>query len=361
MIESLQNQEINKVREKVSEKTSEKNKKNDHSKKRCCRTFTAFLIALIIATGLVWIPYQKTRPIPCKKPTLRFGYSLTQGSLPVLLAQDLGFLNRVECAVELFPDNKLTGFGAEFAARQIDGVTATAGSALKLTTIVPELRIVYVKDQPQSTEKIIAIPSIKTIADLKKKQVGIALGDVSEIFLFSLLKEHKISENELTLVNITSENAVQKFNENELDAVFVRPPQDLNITKPFRVLATAKDAPGIFLNVIFFHQEFLKNQAKCVRQFLSAWSDAVDYWKKKPTETAEKLAKRLNMPPSQFSLHNLIIFNTKDNIRIMNCNSKNESLCHTLTKNAEGLVQIDALKLVPNVEKFVDASFLSEP
>ena len=80
------------------------------------------------------------------------------------------------------------------------------------------LKIFSAVDESNGADGIIARNSIKNLADLKGKKVGVALNQTTHYLLQKALDKVGLSDNDLELVNMSSSDAGAAFITGELDA-----------------------------------------------------------------------------------------------------------------------------------------------
>src|SRR3546814_20063022 len=78
------------------------------------------------------------------------------------------------------------------------------------------LKYVLALDESSGGDGILVRDDVKTIADLKGKQVAFNEGSVSQFWLNVILKENGMSQDDIEMVNMTSDDAAAAFMENQI-------------------------------------------------------------------------------------------------------------------------------------------------
>ncbi len=114
---------------------------------------------------------------------LRIGYSAWPGWFPLAVADAQGLFAKNGLDVELTYFADYTASIDALAAGQIDVNTQTLNDTIASVAAGSELKIVVANDNSTGNDQIICDQSIKSVADLKGKTIGVAGGPVDKSYV----------------------------------------------------------------------------------------------------------------------------------------------------------------------------------
>src|SRR3546814_4956336 len=79
------------------------------------------------------------------------------------------------------------------------------------------LKYVLALDESSGGDGILVRDDVKSVADLKGKKVAFNEGSVSQFWLNVILKENGMSQDDIEMVNMTSDDAAAAFMANRVD------------------------------------------------------------------------------------------------------------------------------------------------
>lgn len=136
---------------------------------------------------------------------------------------------------------------------------------------------------------------IKTIADLKGKQVATTKGTTGEIFLYSVLHSAGLSLKDVTILNQDMPAAVTTFVTKNVPAVSVWIPFNLRIKQGFpnaQLLANARNfypKTGYIITAYSTNNQTYEKDKDLIRRMSAAWGPANEFLLKNPEESLEIL------------------------------------------------------------------------
>lgn len=148
---------------------------------------------------------------------------------------------------------------------------------------------------------------IKTLADLKGKQVSTTAGTTAHVFLDRALRTNKVDPSEVKLVNQRMTEAVTSFISGAVPAVALWVPFDSIIRKQLPSARKLIDASVFFPEAAIMggwavrDDYFQKNQA-VLKKLIAGWAEANALITSKPDEAAEMLQRTVykDVPLSDF-------------------------------------------------------------
>lgn len=279
-----------------------------------------FLTALMAsAMLLIGVSLRSDWLAPSHQPILRFAYDRFPGSLPPLLAEKLGYFQNGSCAVELVLDNEHPKTNGLFAAGYYSGMATPLASIVASSSTIPEQRIVYIKDDSRGVDVLLAESSISKLNDLQGKRVGVLIGDFGEFWLDSLLSTVGLDIHDVEIIPSRGNDIPQLIANGEVHAGHTWTPFfEEGVKQGQKVLASTAKKEFVIVDAVVFRKEIIASHRACVKEFLSAWSKAVKYWRVYPQESANLLAQALGQDPAGLSLAGIKLFDREENLKTMN-------------------------------------------
>ena len=211
-------------------------------------------------------------------PALKLIYSDWPGWVTWEIAKQKDFFAQEGVAVELLWMDYVAGMDA-FAAGQADAVCMTNGDALVIGAASgkPSTAIIL-NDYSNGNDMVVGRPGLESISDLKGLRVGVEVGFVGHLLLLTALEAHGMTENDVTLVNIPTNELPQALAAGSVDAITAWQPnsgQALKIVPGSKRLYSSADSPGIIYDMLYVSHESLAERgddwAKVVRSGIASW------------------------------------------------------------------------------------------
>ncbi|WP_034467263.1 aliphatic sulfonate ABC transporter substrate-binding protein [Afipia sp. P52-10] len=143
---------------------------------------------------------------------------------------------------------------------------------------------------------------INSLADLKGKRIGVAIGSTSHYHTLQALAQANLKASDVTLVNLTPANMPPAYQAGQIDAAFVWEPNVGAIERAgAKVIATTKSLGMITGGVWVARKAFTSGSPETVQIFLKAWEQAQADYKGRPADVRQYEAKRVNMSAEEFA------------------------------------------------------------
>lgn len=322
------------------------------------------LVAVSLLLPLVVGPGGGAAFAAAAKPaeTVKISMPTWTGYAPLLLAQEKGFLAAHGVNVEFVVIQGLAERKQALAANKIQGMATALDVQVTLAAAGVPLKVVLAMDHSSGGDGILAKPGIKTVADLKGKTVAFMQGSTSHFFLLAALEKAGLSEDDIKAVDMTAGDAGAAFVAGKVDAAVTWEPW---LTKADRegagkVLVSSKDFPGLIVDSLSFHADFVKKNPAAVKGIVAAWYDALDYWKKHPDEANAIMAKAMKWPVADFTdtLPGLTFYDQAQNIAYFGSADKPGAIFKTAQKAVDFYAAKRVIDTKPAPKTFIDGSFL---
>ncbi len=192
-----------------------------------------------------------------------------------------------------------------FAAGKLDAVTMTNGDALVTGSSGAQSVMIIINDYSNGNDMIVAKPGINSVADLKGKTVGVEVGFVGHLLLLNALEAAGLTESDVTLVNVPTNETPQVLASGDVDAIVAWQPssgQALSQVPGSTAVASSKDAPGLIYDVLAVSPASLATRKADWEKVAKVWYRAVDYIYDEETQAdaLSIMAARVGLPADQY-------------------------------------------------------------
>ena len=255
------------------------------------RRFLAALALLISTASLSAAP-------------LKIGYSDWPGWVAWEVAIEKEWFKEAGVDVEFEWFDYLASMDA-FAAGQLDAVCMTNGDALLTGATGGANVMILINDFSNGNDMVVAAPGIKSIKDLKGKKVGVEVGLVGHLLLLKGLESVGLTEDDITLVNMPTDQAAQTLASGDVDAIVAWQPnsgQALKAVSGSKAVFTSADRPGLIYDTLAVSPESLAANRDDWEKVVSVWYRVVDYIKDPATteDAVAIMASRVDLPPAEY-------------------------------------------------------------
>jgi len=192
-----------------------------------------------------------------------------------------------------------------FAAGKLDAVAMTNGDTL-VTGATGGKGVMYlINDYSNGNDMVIARPGIGSVKELKGKKIGVEIGFVSHLLLLDALKQNGMSEVDVELVNVPTNETPQVLASGQVDAIVAWQPNSgaaLNLVPGSKAVFTSADQPGLIYDVLAVTPESLANRRGDWLKVMKTWYRIVDFIEDPKTfEDAVKImASRVGVPAEEY-------------------------------------------------------------
>lgn len=239
--------------------------------------FTVFLA--VFSVSCEW-QNQKDSPITIAISPWA-GYSFA------LLAMDLGYLkvnNKEQVNLIIYPS--LSESRIAYANGNVDGMFSTMIEVIESAQQENKIpSVLLVTNFSNGPDQILAKKDIKTIYDLKGKNIGVEQASIGMYMLNRALDIHNIPYNEFSLVYMGAENMKKALVDNTIDAAITYPPYVQNIKRlaPNKIFHSGMIQDEI-IDLLAIEKQTIKNHPKQVEIFINGWIKAYEFYKKNPNK-----------------------------------------------------------------------------
>lgn len=193
-----------------------------------------------------------------------------------------------------------------FAAGKLDAVGMTNGDALVIGSTGAKSVMIMVNDYSNGNDMIIARPGINSVKELKGKKIGVEVGFVSHLMLLDALEKAGLSENDVELINVPTNETPQVLASGDVDAIVAWQPssgQALVSVPGSKAVATSKDAPGLIYDMYVVSPSSYARRKADWEKVVKVWYKVVDFVNNPKTqaEALSIMAARVGLSPEAYA------------------------------------------------------------
>ncbi|MFT6039297.1 MAG: NitT/TauT family transport system substrate-binding protein, partial [Candidatus Azotimanducaceae bacterium] len=210
---------------------------------------------------------------------LRIGYSDWPGWVGWEIAVENGWFEEAGVDVEFEWFDYVASMDA-FAAGQLDAVGMTNGDTLVTGSAGAQGVMVLLHDYSNGNDMIVAAPGITSVTALKGKKVGVEIGFVSHLLLLNALEKAGLSEADVELVNVPTNETPQVLASGDVDAIVAWQPSSslaLQSLPGSTAVYTSADEPGLIYDLLVVSPTSLAQNRSEWRTVVDVWYRIVDY------------------------------------------------------------------------------------
>lgn len=236
---------------------------------------------------------------------LKIGYSDWPGwvAWEVALEKDMFKAAGVDVEFEWF--DYVASMDA-FAAGQLDAVPMTNGDTLVTGSTGGQGVMILLNDYSNGNDMVVAAPGIESIKDLKGKKVGVEIGFVGHLLLLNALEKAGLSESDVELVNVPTNETPQVLASGDVSAIVAWQPnsgQALAQVPGSTKLFSSADEPGLIYDVLAVNPTSLSERRDDWSKVIDVWYHVVDYINDPKThdEALSIMAARVGVTPEEYA------------------------------------------------------------
>jgi NitT/TauT family transport system substrate-binding protein len=237
---------------------------------------------------------------------LKIGYSDWPGWVAWEVAIEKGWFKEAGVDVEFEWFDYVASMDA-FAAGKLDAVTMTNGDTLVTGASGAQGVMIIINDFSNGNDMIVARPGITSVAELKGKTIGVEVGFVGHLLLLNALEAVGLSESDVTLVNVPTNETPQVLASGDVDAIVAWQPnsgQALSQLPGSTAVSSSRDAPGLIYDVLAVSPASLATRKADWEKVARVWYRTVDYIydEKTQADALSIMSARVGVPADQYKV-----------------------------------------------------------
>lgn len=254
-----------------------------------------------------------------------------------------------------------------FAAGQIDAVTMTNGDALVTGATGAQNVMILISDYSNGNDMIVGAPGIDSIKALKGKKVGVEIGFVGHLLLLNALEKNGMTEKDVELVNVPTNETPQVLASGQVDAIVAWQPnsgQALSLVPGSKRIYSSSDEPGLIYDVLAVSPSSLAQHRDEWIKVIKVWDKVVAFLNDDKTreEAISIMAARVGLSPNEYKgfISGTKILNTKEAMAFAVKQEGFKSI-YGSTKIADDFnVNNDVYKTPQPIDTYIDMSLIKE-
>ncbi|MCX8164453.1 MAG: ABC transporter substrate-binding protein [Aquificaceae bacterium] len=253
-----------------------------------------------------------------KDKTIKLGVSDWPGWVAWYIAQGKGFFKEEGLDVKLVWFNTYSDSLAAFATGQIDANSQTLSDTLPMVDKGVKVKVILVNDNSAGNDAVVGGMGIDGVRALKGKKIAAEVGSISHFFLLYTLEVNGLSERDVTIINMTTQDAGVALMERKVDAAALWEPWVSRVAESGRgrVLFSSKEAPGLIPDLLVVREQSLKDKEGEYIKLVRAWFKVTNFIQKNPGESSEIIGKVLGIKKAEVlkMLGGIKFFGQKENL-----------------------------------------------
>lgn len=218
------------------------------------------------------------------------------------LAQEEGIFEANGLDVKIQEFSSTTDSSSAFIGGQTDFCTYASSETISPYAEGADLSVVLVTDKSNGCEGLVATSDIKSVEDLKGKTIATQLYSVDHMFLLTLLEEHGMTEDDVSIVDMSIQDAGNAFVAGQCDAACIWDPYfSQAIDAGGTVLYSSADNPDLITDVLAASTSLCEEHPEVVTAMIKSYLEAVEYWKANPDEAGAFMAEKLGVDADEFA------------------------------------------------------------
>jgi NitT/TauT family transport system substrate-binding protein len=234
------------------------------------------------------------------KKSFSIGMVTFAGYAPLYLAKEKGFFDDLN--VELKRIEEVPSLRAAMASGNLEAYLATPDIALNTNTQPPG-KAVWAIDESAGGDGVVVGPGIKSLSELKGKQVAAEPGLPPNFVLMYLLHQNGLSMSDVKFKDMSTQNAAAAFVSSSVDAAGLYEPYlstSKNQRKGSRVVVSSAQLPGLIVDLVFARQDVIATRQADVDRVIDGWRKAMAFIKTNPDEAYNIMAKSFSLKVPEF-------------------------------------------------------------
>lgn len=253
-----------------------------------------------------------------------------------------------------------------FSAGKVDAVAMTNGDQLVTGASGAPSVAVVLNDYSNGNDMVVARAGIDSVAQLKGKKVGVEVGFVSHLMLLNALKSAQLTEKDIQIVNVPTDQTPQALKSGTVDAVVAWQPnsgQALRDVAGAKAIFTSANVPGIIYDVLAVNPKSLAERQADWEKVVGVWFKIADYIadEKNRGDVLQIMSARVGLTPEQYAplMSGTFFLGAEGNIKHYRPGDKLESVFHS-SQVVDGFNLENAVyKVSQKPEAYLNASVVS--
>jgi len=251
--------------------------------------------------------------------TLKVGVPIWVGWMPFWILDKKGLGPKHGLDLDLIEFPVQTDARQALATGNLDVCALNTADVIVVDADEAIAKVVALTNASNGADIVIA-RGVDSLADLKGKTVALEIGSVSHFFFDTLLQKAGLSEKDVTITNMSAQDAGTAFAAGAIDvSVTWEPFASQGIAAGGTALATSVDTPDLSIDIISARTDVLAARGDEVKRLLDAWFEALDFVSTNKDEAYKIMADHSGVSVSEFDgmWNGVKMYSRPENITLM--------------------------------------------
>jgi len=301
---------------------------------------------------------------PAKPGQLRIAYSDWPGWVAWEIAIQKGWFKEAGVDVD-FKWFEYAPSMEAFSANKVDAVAVTNGDALVTGSSGGKSTCIVANDYSDGNDMIVAKPGIKKMEQLKGKKIGVEVGFVDHLLLMNALKAAKMTDKDVQIVNVPTDQTPQSLKSGTVDAIAAWQPNSGNALKELpgsTPIFTSANVPGLIYDLLCVNPRSLAEHKDDWGKVVKVWFRVADYINdpKNLDDAAKIMSARVGLTPEQYKplMKGTHILNLQENLKHFKKAEGFDSIFGSSSIVDDFNVKNTVYKAPQKVDEYFDPSFV---
>lgn len=233
---------------------------------------------------------------------MRVGITSWAGFDIALYAEDAGLFKQRGLNVELVRFENQQDSARAVLRGSLDAAFASLWDVMQIGSTNDKPAVVMVTNISHGSDGIVTQAKIKSVKDLRGKQVGAKLGTVNHLILLEALKLHQIEPKEVEIKDVSNETAVDLMQKGSLDGAVIWQPLLGETAKQIsgNIVFTTQEIDSLVIDVLMTRSTILPTKKAELTQFIAAWFDIMQAIETTPDRVFDTVGKHLKQDGKAF-------------------------------------------------------------
>jgi NitT/TauT family transport system substrate-binding protein len=237
-------------------------------------------------------------------PALRIAYSDWPGWVAWDIAIQKGWFKEAGVNVDFKWFDYVPSMDA-YSTGKVDAVTITNGDALVTGSSGSPSVCILANDYSNGNDMLVAKPGITSVAALKGKKIGVEVGFVDHLLVMNALKSANLTEKDVKLVNVPTDQTPQQLKAGGVDAIAAWQPHSgaaLKEVAGATSIFSSKDVPGLIYDHLCVNPKSLSERRADWLKVVKTWFRIADFIndEKNLDEAAKIMAARVGLTAEEY-------------------------------------------------------------
>lgn len=240
----------------------------------------------------------------CQDKTIRIALNPWPGYEYLYLAQEVGIFDEVGLNIEMVEVNSLSDAKRALMLGQVDGIASTLIEVVQVAATQKQaLNVVLLTDYSNGGDVIIAKKSIKSLADLRGKNIGVETQALGVYMASRALQLAGLGLNDASLIHTEQYQGAEQLKAGAIDAFVSYPPYSFDALKldDTYKLFNSSEIPGEILDLVVMKSDVLQQRPDFVKKLHLAWQKSLDYATNYREKAYKIMADREGISSEEFS------------------------------------------------------------